>query len=101
MHAVFALCACVFTAQCRLDAAVLLCSFVLLFTKSHYKTFFDLTLNKQKPNKSYTPSNDTLKEWKLSACQNVELYMFLQNYVTSRNTPIYWTGRDGALVEVM
>jgi len=95
MHAVFALCACVFTGQCRLDSAALLYSFLLLFTKSHYKTVFDLTHNKQKPNRSYTPSNDTLKEWIVSACQNVEIYMFLQNCDTSRNTAIYWTALEG------
>ena len=46
MHAVFARCACVFTAQCKIDTAVPLYSFVLLFTKTHYKTVFDLTHNK-------------------------------------------------------
>ena len=50
MHDLFALCAWVFTAQCRLHTAVvnvtsLLNSFVLLFTKWHYKKVFDLTHN--------------------------------------------------------
>jgi len=48
MHAVFDR-AYVFTAQCRVDAdvvSVLLFNlFVLLFTKLHYKTVFDLTHN--------------------------------------------------------
>ena len=47
MHAVFALCARVFTAQCRLDAAVLLYSSALLFTKkSCYRAVFNLTHNR-------------------------------------------------------
>jgi len=40
MHAVFALCACVFTPQCRLDAVVLLYSSVLLFTKITLQSSF-------------------------------------------------------------
>jgi len=38
-------CVCVFTVQCRIYAAALLYSIVLLFTRSHYKTVFDLTHN--------------------------------------------------------
>jgi hypothetical protein len=50
LHGLFALCAWVFTEQCRLHTAVvtvtsLLNSFVLLFTKWHYKKVFDLTHN--------------------------------------------------------
>jgi len=41
-----ALCACVFTAQCRLDAAVLLYLFALLFTKITLQSSFDLTCNR-------------------------------------------------------
>ena len=40
MHAVFALCMCVFTAQCRLDAAVLLYMSALLFTKITLQSSF-------------------------------------------------------------
>jgi len=40
MHAMFALCTCVFTVQCRLDAAVLLYTSALLFTKITLQSSF-------------------------------------------------------------